>query len=186
MANLDRVSAQILMCAVAVSLLTACGAEVRPDAGSSVTKSSSSSLSPSRATPYDESTRVGGDAAPHHAENNAWKYPPDLTPSRQRIADAAAERIRPALHKLRTAQNFDPDSVRSALEALGFSADSIGARAFDIPAWWTQSTPPPGVVFGLRVQDGVCLTGDVRPERVLIESSGPNVETGCMPLPATH
>ena len=169
------------------ALLSACGTESAPTTAQPLpTSPSSPTARTAGPTPNDEATRIGGDPAPHNVENNAWKHRPALTPSDQRIADEAARRIRPVLKNSREARDFSPAALRKALGALGYPSASIEARAFETPSWWTSPNPPPGVVYALAVGERACVFGDVRPERVLVETGGPNIETGCMPPPLTH
>lgn len=155
-------------------LLVGCGARPAATGGTSASLSAPPTTTPSPAViGHDDKP---GDAAPHEEENNGWKYPGELSADAKKQADAAAGRIRPALEKLRAANRFSPDAVRSALIGLGYRKENIGVREFD---------QPPGVVYGVQVGSG-CVEGDVRPTRVQADVQGPIADWGCMPPATTH
>ena len=149
------------------------------------------SPSPSRpaattSTPQDNADGQAlppGDAAPHQADNNAWKQRHELTAEEQRAGDVLAARIRPKLTALRTAGDFAPASTRQALLGLGLRPDDV-----QVTAMWpllVSETPPPGAAFAVRFAGAGCVIGSVRPDRLQIEVTGASAEFGCLE-PSTH
>ena len=124
-----------------------------------------------------------GDAAPHQADNNSWKRRHELTAEEQRAGDALAARIRPKLTALRTAGDFAPESTEQALLGLGLRPEDV-----QVTTMWPapdSGTPPPGAVFAVRFAGAGCVTGGVRPDRLMIEVTGAAAEFGCLE-PNTH
>jgi hypothetical protein len=124
-----------------------------------------------------------GDAPPHYADNNGWKQRHELTAAEQREGDRLAARIQPVLAELRAGGDFTPESTRRALLGLGLRADLIGVTPMRQPSWMDEA--PAGAVFEVRFGPAGCVTGDVRPERLLVHVSGANAEFGCLE-PYTH
>ncbi|GAA2465315.1 hypothetical protein [Streptomyces macrosporus] len=158
----------------AALLLTGCGTERATDiAAPSAAPFPSASASPSHpgASPYVE-PGVPADGAPHHGGNNAFRKKLDLSPEERRAGEAAADRIRPALKRLRERGETDPESVRAALLALDHREESV--------------TVPPAshssdgrTEFTVSLRDGACVSGGVDDEGEWIEVHGPYLEGGC-------
>ncbi|WP_239163445.1 hypothetical protein [Paractinoplanes rishiriensis] len=126
-----------------------------------------------------------GDAAPNHADNNAWKQRAELTAAQKRAGEKLAGQLKPRLEKLRKAGDFRPTETREVLLDLGADPDTLIVTPMRVPEWWTASTPPEGAFFAVQSAEFGCLIGDVRPERVLVEVRGANPEFGCVE-PHTH
>jgi hypothetical protein len=124
-----------------------------------------------------------GDGPPNYADNNGWKQRHELTAAEKTEGEQLADRIRPALADLRAAQDFAPESTRQALLGLGISPDRMGVTAMRQPSW--MDSVPPGAVFEVHFGAAGCVTGDVRPERLLVEVRGAAAEFGCLE-PYTH
>lgn len=127
-----------------------------------------------------------GDGPPNYADNNRWKQPTALSDADRRVAEDAANRIRPALVKLQTAGDFAAASTRRALLVLGYPASNVIVKAMHAPLAAPASASPVGVVYAVRV-GAACVTGDVRPERVSVQVTGVVAEFdgGCLE-PDTH
>jgi hypothetical protein len=127
-----------------------------------------------------------GDGPPNYADNNRWKQPTALSDADRRVAKDAADRIRPALVKLRAAGDFAPASTQRALVVLGFPATTVIVKPMRAPLEASGLAAPDGVVYAVHVGAG-CVTGDVRPEGVLVQVSGVVAEFdgGCLE-PDTH
>ncbi|MGI5242746.1 hypothetical protein [Dactylosporangium sp. CA-139066] len=119
-----------------------------------------------------------GDGAPHNAENNAWKVRTELTDAEKAEAQAAADKIKPALEAVRAGNDFGYTATRSALLALGYAADRIQVQSMRDPT-------VAGAVYAVRIGTRACVIGDVRPERVTAEVRGSAAEFGCLE-PYTH
>lgn len=150
-------------------------------ASPSTPPSTSSSASAPPVVPVDPGP--AGDGPPNHADNNGWKQRHDLTAAEKKEGDQLAARIRPALAALREAQDFTPESTRQALLGLGLPAERVGVTAMRQPSW--MDTVPPGAVFEVHFGAAGCITGDVRPERLLVQVQGAAAEFGCLE-PYTH
>jgi len=124
-----------------------------------------------------------GDVPPNHADNNGWKRRNELTAAERRVGEDLAALIRPKLETLRAVGDFAPASTRQALLGVGISADAIEVTPMRTPLG--QPTPPPGVVYAVRVGRTGCVVGDVRPDRVLVEVRGAAAEFGCLE-PGSH
>ena len=118
-------------------------------------------------------------------ENNGWKRRRDLSPEDKRAAEATADRIRPALERLRKARNFAPAAVLRTFEDLGLPRDRVSATPMSTPSWQTSATPVQGVVYVVRTGTIACVDGDLRPERVLVQIEGPDAEGNCIE-PVSH
>lgn len=112
-----------------------------------------------------------GDTAPHEAENNGWKYRRDLDEDERRTGEQAADRIRPELQRLRAAEDFSLESTRRTIIALGFPETSVQV----VP----MHNGSPGAGFAVRT-GRVCVNGDVRPDRLLVQVEAPIAEYGCL------
>ena len=112
--------------------------------------------------------------------------PPNYGDTNRRVAEDAADRIRPALLRLRSAGDFAAASTQRTLVALGFPATTVIVKPMRAPLAAPGSAVPDGVVYAVRVGAG-CVTGDVRPEGVRVQVSGvvPEFDGGCLE-PDTH
>lgn len=171
-----------LLCGTLPALLSACGAV---QAGGPATKGGGDHSKSPRPLAYNEASTAPGDRGPHDTENNAWKRRHDLSPDDKSAADTTANRIRPALEKLRAAGTFSPEAVLQTFKTIGLPYDRIWATPMRTPSWWTSPAPPVGVVFLVRVGTIACVDGDVRPERVLVQVEGPDAEGNCI-QPDSH
>jgi hypothetical protein len=124
-----------------------------------------------------------GDQPPNYADNNGWKQRHELSAAEQKEGDQLVARIEPVLAELRAAGDFTPESTRRALLGLGLEAGRVGVTAMRQPSW--MDSVPPGAVFEVRFGAAGCVTGDVRPERLLVHVSGAAAEFGCLE-PYTH
>jgi hypothetical protein len=122
--------------------------------------------------------RPPGDGAPHNAENNGWKVRAELTDAERADAAAAAEKIRPALEAVRARNDFGFTGTRSALLALGYTAEQVQVVGMNDPT-------VPGAVYAVRLPPRACVIGSVRPEAVTAEVQGAAAEFGCLE-PYTH
>jgi hypothetical protein len=156
------------------------GCAGRPAAGP-VFPAPEPSVTVSASAPVDP--RPPGDGPPHYTDNSNWKQRHELTAAERKEGDRLAGRIRPALAELRAAGDFAPESTRRALLGLGLAADRVGVTAMRKPSW--SDEVPVGAVFEVRFGTAGCVTGDVRPERLLVDVSGAAAEFGCLE-PYTH
>jgi hypothetical protein len=170
-----RVSVLQVAGCVGIVLLGSCG----PSTPAQTTGAPSATT---EAAPVDS-----GDIGPHHAENTRWRQRRDLGEPARRDAEADAARVREVLESVRRQGSFDEESVSAALQALGHRPDAVDVRAFVPSALAEPSSPPPvGVVYGVRVGPGACVFGDIRPERVSVETGGTIPEFGCAEPPNPH
>ncbi|GAA4262477.1 hypothetical protein [Dactylosporangium darangshiense] len=119
-----------------------------------------------------------GDGAPHNAENNAWKVRAELTDAERAEAEAAAEKIRPALEKVRSGGDLGYLSVRSALLSVGYTADKVTVTGMRDPS-------VAGAVYAVHAGARSCVIGTVTPATVTAEVMGSAAEFGCLE-PYTH
>jgi hypothetical protein len=124
------------------------------------------------------SDRPSGDGPPNYADNNGWKRRHELSAAEQREGRALADRIRPALAKLRTARDFAPESTRQAL--LGLGVPDAAVQVTTMRPMVGETTPPPGAVYAVRFADAGCVVGAVRPDRLMLEVTGAAAEFGCL------
>jgi len=160
--------------------MSACAA-TGPGQGSAAPATSAASTAVASGRPVPP-----GDGPPNYGDNSRWKQPTTLSDADRRVAEAAADRIRPALAKLRAARDFSTASTQRTLLVLGFPAATVIVKPMRAPLAAPGSAAPDGVVYAVRVGAG-CVTGDVRPERVLAQVSGVVAEFdgGCLE-PDTH
>lgn len=167
------------------SLLSGCAQTAIPMPESPPSQSASPTTAvarPATASPQLEQEDQG-EVAPHYAENNGWKQRRELTDKEQLSGDNDADRIRARLASLRASGDVSPDAVEAALLDVGIADEDIVVRPMN-PSL-TSHTPPPGTAFGIRMGAGSCVTGDVRPERLLVEVTGSAAEFSCLD-PYTH
>ncbi|GLW64429.1 hypothetical protein Arub01_26730 [Actinomadura rubrobrunea] len=126
-----------------------------------------------------------GESAPHHQENNAWKYRRALSKEDERLARAAEGRVRSALKELRENKEFSVQAVEGALLGLGYPSDRVQVRPVRASPLSSSATPPPGAEFAVRVGERGCVLGDVRPRRLLVRVEGTTAEGTCLE-PPTH
>ena len=119
-----------------------------------------------------------GDGAPHNAENNAWKARAELTDAEKAEAQAAADKIKPALEAVRARNDFGYVATRSALLDLGYVADQVQVQGMRDPS-------VAGAVYAVHVGQRACVIGSVRPAGVTAEVQGSAAEFGCLE-PYTH
>jgi len=176
-----RTPSVVLVTTTLLLLTSACAATRpgRPDAAAPAMSAGASDAASGPPVPP-------GDGPPNYADNNRWKQPTALSDADRRVAEDAADRIRPALVKLHAAGDFAPASTQRALVVLGFPATTVIVKPMRAPLEAPGSAAPDGVVYAVRVGAG-CVTGDVRPEGVLVQVSGVVAEFdgGCLE-PDTH
>lgn len=82
----------------------------------------------------------------------------------------AAGRVRPALERLCGIGEFGLTAARDAITGAGYPANDV----------YVQPVPePPGVVYSLHLGDRACVTGHVRPGRVVIDVDGATRDGSC-------
>jgi len=159
-----------LAAALALTLAVALAGCARPVASPAAPDPAPRSSSP-RALPP-------GDGAPHNAENNAWKVRAELTAAERAEAEAAAEKIRPALEQVRAGGDLGYLSVRSALLSLGYTAGQVTVTGMRDPS-------VAGAVYAVHAGPRSCVVGTVTPATVTAEVMGSAAEFGCLE-PYTH
>ncbi|MBO2448323.1 hypothetical protein J4573_14555 [Actinomadura barringtoniae] len=176
--TISRRAVPVAAFAAASLALAACGTQ-HVNSSPTASRSGSPSASPSAPpSPYDENTtRGGGDMAPHQQENNGWKQRAELSANDRRLGNAAAARIRPRLQSLRESGDFSEKSVERILLDLGQPRDRVSAKQIQVT---TAGTTQQLVGFWVIVGQRACVYGDLRPTRVLIEVDGPTMEGSCV------
>ncbi|GAA2509916.1 hypothetical protein GCM10010201_00620 [Pilimelia columellifera subsp. columellifera] len=127
-----------------------------------------------------------GDVAPHGAENNAWKRRHGISIDQQRRGDDVAALVRAALGRQRAAKKFDAATTDRTLRALKIADFELTVNPMSVPSYRTDVTPNPplGAVFALQ-HERLCVDGDIRPERLLVQVEGAANEFGCIE-PVSH
>lgn len=125
------------------------------------------------------------DGAPHNRENNAHRRAKEITPADATVGRQLADRIRPALEKLRERGRIEPEDIRPALLSLG-----VPEKEMTVQTPWSPWDEDPeeswGTAFGIRVGANGCVTGRVVRDQVWAEVNGPYPETGCLYPPTAH
>jgi hypothetical protein len=114
-----------------------------------------------------------------HADNDGWRQRQELTGAQEAVGEERAAEILEALTEVQAAGDFEADPVLEALLALGYSRDVV-LVGIPPPPWWDTELEVQIVVYGVEVDTGVCVYGDVRPERVQALVGGPVPEYGCI------
>ncbi|GGU64901.1 hypothetical protein GCM10010211_32500 [Streptomyces albospinus] len=177
----------------AVIPLTACGQQ-RVAAGAPSAPHSAGPAGPG-ASPYREPG--AHDGAPHYRENNAGRQPRDMSPGSKRDAQREADRMEPVLKNLWNQGKWDPDSVRSAMLALGYQQQRTGPEGEHLGGQLdVRSMEPrfesdhyvtaPGARIGLRVHNDACVTAFIQKTNYQVQVNGPYLETGCFEPPFAH
>lgn len=123
------------------------------------------------------------DGAPHNGENNAYRRAKEITPADAKAGRKAADRLRPAVEKLREQGRIEPEDIRPALLSLGFRESAMEVQT-PWSAWEEDPEASWGTAFGIRIGKSGCITGRVVRDRLWVEVNGPYPETGCL-YPAT-
>lgn len=186
--------------------LTACGRQrvaagapsASPDASRSTSQSASPSAGPSASGASSPYVEPGAhDGAPHYNENNAGRQPRDMSPARERDAQREAHRIDPVLKRLWTQRKWDPQTVRSAMLALGYKEQRTGPTGKQLGAYLEvrgmeprfetdHYVTPEGARIGLYVHKDACVTAFVQKTNYQVQVNGPYLETGCFAPPFAH
>ncbi|WKU43051.1 hypothetical protein Q3V23_02610 [Streptomyces sp. VNUA116] len=147
------------------------------------------------ASPYVEPG--AGDGAPHYRENNAHRFPRDMSPAGAKDAKREADRIEPVLKRLWEQKKWDPESVRAAMLALGYEEERTGPKGEQLggtlsvqgmrPRFETDHyVTPEGARIGLRVHPDACVTAFVQKTDYEVQTNGPYLESGCFEPPFGH
>lgn len=161
-----------LALAVAGTALAGCGRSVenrvveRPGVTISPTVALPTLAPPTRPDEAPEDTW-----ARKHADNNGFKQHYELAPRDQKLADAAAMRLRPKLRRLQDHGEFSREALRQALVESGLEPIEVVSR-----------TDPPrsaSLVFWSRLRSGICVDGKLTAEDVVVETEGPSLDGGC-------
>ncbi|MFE5666961.1 hypothetical protein ACFQ7W_23940 [Streptomyces niveus] len=183
----------VLLASAAV-LLASCGQRGTP-ADPSTPPSLSPSPVTSAASPYVEPG--AGDGAPHYNDNNAHRRPGDMSAAGERDAEKEAARIDPVLKRLWKQGDWDPETVLSAMLALGYEEKRTGpkgerlggqldVRPLESRYETDHYVTPEGTRIGLRVQEDACVTAFVQKSNYSVSVNGPYMETGCFRPPFAH
>ncbi|MEU8546217.1 hypothetical protein AB0C81_04260 [Streptomyces roseoverticillatus] len=202
-----RLTAGALILGTAISL-TACGEQRGSDAVAGAPSAAPSahtgpssdadpaSGSPSAgASPYVEPG--AGDGAPHYRENNAHRFPRDMSPAGAKDAKREADRIEPVLKRLWEQKKWDPKSVRAAMLGLGYEEERTGPKGERLGGTLSvremsarfetdHYVTPEGALIGLRVHPDACVTAFVQKTNYQVQTNGPYLESGCFEPPFGH
>ncbi|MFE5845860.1 hypothetical protein ACFQ7N_30040 [Streptomyces niveus] len=186
-----HLAAGVLLASAAV-LLASCGQR-----GTAADPSTPPSPSPvtSGASPYVEPG--AGDGAPHYNDNNAHRRPGDMSAASERDAEKEAARIDPVLKRLWKQGDWDPETVLSAMLALGYEEKRTGpkgerlggqldVRPLESRYETDHYVTPEGTRIGLRVHEDACVTAFVQKSNYSVSVNGPYMETGCFRPPFAH
>lgn len=141
---------------------------------------------PSGTVPAPAQTDQRGDGPPNYGDNHRWKHRAPLSAEDTRLARAAADRIRPALRRLRQANDLSADSVERELLGLGHPRERVLVRPITRnPLSADTASPEAGAVYSVLVGQRACVDGDVRRSRLLVQVEGTIADGGCLE-PFTH
>jgi hypothetical protein len=130
------------------------------------------------------------DGAPHNGDNNAYRRTGEMSPASAKDAQNQADRIEPVLKRLWEQKKWDPQSVRTALLALGYQEARTGGpltvKKMDARFETDHYVTPEGALIGLRVHDDACVTAFVQKSNYGVKTNGPFLETGCFEPPYGH
>jgi len=191
----SRARLGMLPLAVMVLLVTGCGSQQAGDAADVYRRSPSTTTGISTpSTPVDfpcpgespkpaastGATTPSSPAPPtdHYAENHGFRVPLPLQGQSRCDGLTAVGRVKSALEPLRQRGDFAPDSVRSALTGLGYSAGKVQA----------YRNGPTGVGFLITI--GVspwCVEGTMNSRSTAADAFGGYPDgTGCQPPRGGH
>ena len=176
----------VLVGAVLILTLGACGQQRASDSVAGAGVGSSASPSAPGASPYVEPG--AGDGAPHYNENNAYRRTGEMSPAHERDAEREAARIEPVLKRLWEQGKWDPATVRAALLELGYEEgdDALTVREMFRRFKNNEYYTPEGAMVGLRVHPDACVTAFVQKSNYGVQTNGPYLETGCFEPPYGH